>query len=142
PDGWVEMAPGQAAFRNQRVIRDAETDEVHVLSKSLYVPKDVADAMRPIIESDVLSKTPGVKGFKAAQGFTKSIELGLSIFHMKALAITAMNNMNFADFTKSLASDTKSPEFAEAERNWAADGLRTTKTSTPYEAYQGLKESS
>ena len=128
PSGWVPMAANQKAFRS-----GADT---------LYVPQVVADALRPIIEPNVISSQPGIKAVKAMQGFTKSIELGLSIFHMKALSITAMNNMSFADFARSLASDTKSPEFAEAERQWAADGLRTTKTSTPYEAYQGLKESS
>lgn len=123
PDGWTQIG-------KQRGV------------EQLYVPKDVSDALRPIVEPNVLRDQPGAKSLQAMQGFTKSLELGLSIFHMKALSITAMNNMSFADFTRSLASDTKSPEFAEAERGWAADGLRTSKTATPYEAYEGLKESS
>lgn len=140
PDGWVEMAPGQGAFRSTRAITDYETGEAHIISQALYVPKEVVDAMKPLFES-------GLAGTKLApllkaQGYVKALELGLSFFHMKALAITALNNMGLTDFTRSLASDMKSPEFAEAERQWAADGLTTAKTSTPYEAYAGLNKSS
>lgn len=140
PDGWVEMAPGQGAFRKTRAITDAETGEAHVISQALYVPKDVADAMKPLFES-------GLAGTKLApllkaQSYVKALELGLSFFHMKALTITAFNNMGLADFTRAMASDLKSPEFAQAEQAWAADGLTTAKTSTPYEAYEGLRKSS
>src|SRR5208283_2636958 len=38
--------------------------------------------------------------------------------------------------------DNNSPEFEAQERNGALHGLTTTKTSTPYEAYRGLKPSS
>lgn len=140
PDGWVELAPGQSAFRNTFAIKDAETGEAHTISQALYVPKDVADAMKPMFESGIKGTMfgPLLKG----QGYVKSLELGLSFFHMKALSVTAFNNMGLADFTKALASDLKSPEFAEAERSWAADGLTTSKTTTPYEAYAGLNKSS
>lgn len=139
PEGWVEMAPGQGAFRRTFPVTDAE-GETHVVSTALYVPKDVADALKPLFE-------PGLKGtilspLLKSQGYVKALELGLSFFHMKALSITAMNNMSYADFARSLKSDTQSPEFAAAERGWAADGLTTAKTSTPYEAYEGLKKSS
>lgn len=122
PIGWVEMAPMRRALAG------------------LYVPKDIADAMKPIFESS--GKAPELDKLRLTQGYIKSLELGLSVFHMKALSITAANNMSFADFSRSLVSDTKSPEFAAAERGWAADGLVTSKTGTPYEAYKGLNKSS
>jgi hypothetical protein len=126
PDGWVEMAPGQRALQARE--------------QSFYVPKEVADAMRPLFEQ-------GLAGTKLApllksQGYVKGLELGLSLFHVKALGITAFNNMGLTEFTKAMASDLKSPEFASAEREWAADGLTTAKTQTPYEAYEGLSKSS
>jgi hypothetical protein len=130
PAGWVELDPRGRTFE----LRQGP------VSRSLYVPKDVADAMKPLFEQ-------GLKGTALApllktQGYVKMLELGLSFFHMKALSITAFNNQSLTQFTKSLVSDTKSPEFASAEREWAADGLTTTKTSTPYEAYKGLNKSS
>lgn len=140
PDGWVELAPNQGVFRNTRPIVDPETGQAFIMSQSLYVPKDVADAIKPLFEQG-LRGTP-LSPLLKTQGYVKGLELGLSLFHVKALTITAMNNMGLADFTRAIASDLKSPEFAQAEREWAADGLTTAKTSTPYEAYEGLKKSS
>jgi hypothetical protein len=140
PEGWVELDPRGRAFEQRKALIDPETGDPYVMSRSLYVPKDVADAMKPLFEQ-------GLKGTSLApllktQGFVKMLELGLSFFHMKALTITGFNNERLTQFTKSLISDVKSPEFASAEREWAADGLTTTKTSTPYEAYKGLNKSS
>lgn len=140
PEGWVELAPGQSAFRSTRAITDAETGEPHVISQALYVPKEVAAALKPMFESGL--KGTSLSPLLKAQGYVKALELGLSFFHMKALSITAFNNQSLADFGRSLISDTKSPEFAQAEREWAADGLTTAKTTTPYEAYKGLEKSS
>ena len=68
PDGWVQMAPDQLAFRNNIPITDAATGEQHVLSRSLYVPKDVADAMRPIVEKNVLGSQPGSSRIQSRAG--------------------------------------------------------------------------
>jgi hypothetical protein len=140
PDGWVELDPGKGTFRQTRAIIDPETGEPYVLSRNLYVPKDVADAMKPLFQQGL--KGTGFAPLLKVQGYVKMLELGLSFFHMKALSITAFNNEGLAEFTKSLIADVNSADFAEAERGWAADGLTTTKSSTPYEAYKGLKPSS
>jgi hypothetical protein len=107
---------------------------------NLYVPKVIADAMKPILEGGGLPEQ--LVKWAHFQQFVKALELSLSIFHMKAMTITAMNNMSFADFGRALRSDNASPEFEAIEREGALHGLETTKTSTPYEAYQGLKQSS
>lgn len=136
PEGWVELAPNQSAFRNARAVIDPKTGEPSAIPQSLYVPKDVADALKPMFEQ-------GLAGTKLApllhaQGYVKMLELGLSLFHVKALTITAMNNMGLTNLVKSMASDVD----PQMEREWAADGLDTAFTSTPYEAYEGLKKSS
>jgi hypothetical protein len=120
PDGWMPMSD----------------------RSSLYVPKIVAEALNPIFEKNVLSKIPGIAKFLHVQAYTKAIELGLSVFHMKALTITAMNNMAFTDFGKALASDIEAPEFKTALREWAADGLKTTKSGHQYEVIEGFKPTS
>jgi len=142
PAGWRELAPQTPGFHQQILIKSADTGESFTLSRGLYVPKVVADAMRPILERNVLSDIPGFRFIRRAQSYIKAVELGLSVFHMKALSITGFNNETFGQFVKTLKSDISSPEFAEMERQAAADGLTTAKTSTPYEAYQGLKPSS
>jgi hypothetical protein len=120
PDGWMPMSD----------------------RSSLYVPKVVAEALNPIFEKNVLSKIPAVAKFLHVQAYTKAIELGLSVFHMKALTITAMNNMAFTDFGKALASDIEAPEFKSALREWAADGLKTTKSGHQYEVIENFKPTS
>ncbi len=130
PSNWVELDPRGRTFE----LRQGP------ISRSLYVPKDVADAMKPLFEQGL--KGTSLSPLLKTQGYVKMLELGLSFFHMKAMSIMAFNNESLTQFTKSLIADTKSPEFASAEREWAADGLTTTKTSTPYEAYKGLNKSS
>lgn len=124
PDGWVPMEQG--AFRQG--------------AESLYVPKEVADALKPMFEQGIRGTDYAI--LLKAQGYVKALELGLSFFHVKALNITAFNNMALTDFMRSVASDINHPDFQALERGWAADGLTTSKTSTPYEAYAGLKKSS
>ncbi len=106
----------------------------------LYVPKVVADAMRPMLESGGLPEK--IAKTLRMQNYVKGIELSLSPFHMKAMTITAMNNMSIGDFGRALASDNDSVRFQAQEREGALWGLETTKTSTPYEAYRGLKPTS
>lgn len=114
------------------------------LKPGFFVPKNVADAMRPILEPDVIKNSWVFKGVRAAQKFTKAIELGFSLFHMKAMTLMAANNMRWshAEFIRAMASDNSSPEFQAAEQDGALHGLETSMTSRPYEAYSALKPSS
>ena len=130
PSNWVELDPRGRTFE----LRQGP------ISRSLYVPKDVADAMKPLFER-------GLKGTQLAfllksQAYVKFLQLGLSFFHAKALTITGFNNESLANFTKGLFDDANSPESLSVERELAADGLTTTKSSTPYEAYKGINKSS
>lgn len=108
----------------------------------LQVHPTVSDAMRPILENDVLSGAQYWKAAKMTQAYIKSIELGLSPFHMRALSLSFMNNAGVDAYRNALFTSNNSPEFEAQERQGALYGLTTTKTSTPYEAYRGLKPSS
>jgi len=132
PEGWVELAH---EFRQTRMIVDSLSGESLTVSKNLYVPKVIADAMRPLFEDrpNQLAKVLHV------QSAVKMMELSLSFFHMKALTVTAMNNMGFTEFARALKSDNNSPVFEEVERRAALHGVMTTKTGTPFEAYRGLQ---
>ncbi len=139
PEGWVELAPGQRGFHQTMTVKN-EAGETNTFSNGLYVPKQIADAMKPILGSGGLPEQ--ILNALHLQNYVKGIELSLSIFHMKALTVTAMNNMSFGDFTRSLKSDNDSAAFMAQEQEGALWGLETTKTGVPYEAYQGLKPSS
>jgi hypothetical protein len=135
PAAWVELDP---AFREVRQIVDRETGESVTTSKNFYVPKQIADAVEPLFK-------PGdsqVSKFLHIQSVIKGIELTLSAFHMKAMGITALNNMGLGDFVKAMHSDNSSADFEAIERRGALYGLTTTKTGPPIEAYRGLEKSS
>jgi hypothetical protein len=140
PEDWVELAPALRGFRQSMMIKDAATGDTQSFSRSLMVPKVVADAMKPMLsEGGLPSQILKALHF---QNYVKLIELSLSPFHMKAMSVTAMNNMSYGEFVTALKSDNASPVFEAVEREGALWGLETTKTGTPYEAYRGLKPSS
>lgn len=132
PKSWIAL-PGT----EREIVIDGK-----VVKKGLMVPPKIAEAMQPILERDVLSGAQYWKIAKLAQAYIKSVELGLSLFHMRAMAISYMNNNGLSAYRDALLSDNNSPEFEAQERKAALYGLTTTKTGTPIEAYRGLKPSS
>ena len=132
PRDWVELpGTGKTVVSGDKQFR-----------MGLQVPPKIAEAMRPILENDVISGAKFWKVAKMTQAYIKSIELGLSPFHMRALSLSFMNNEGVDAYRKALYTGNNSPEFEEGERDGALWGLTTTKTSVPYEAYQGPKPSS
>jgi hypothetical protein len=108
-------------------------------SGGLYVPKVVSDALAPLLERG--GKPSAVAKFLHVQQVTKAIELGLSLFHIKTMGITAMNNMSVDGYVRAMHSDNSSPDFEAQERHHALYGLTTTKTGPEYEAYKGMNPS-
>ena len=139
PSDWREL-PGS---HKTVVTKDAATGETQVFQQGFYVPKVVSDAMRPILEQNILGNIPGAwPVLRNAQRYIKATELGLSVFHMKALSLMGWSNMGTGDFVKAIRSDISSPAFEEAEREAALYGVETTMTGAPFEAYRGLKPTS
>jgi len=135
PKGWQQLAPGKRAMEQTHAYLDEE-GKPQIASKSYFVPKLIADAMKPVLEDTGYSQLG--KGLHL-QSITKGLELGLSVFHMKAMTVTAMNNMSLKGYLTALHSDNNSPAFDEMEQIGALHGLTTTKTGPEYEAYKGLK---
>ena len=138
PSDWVELAPGSGLFRNTVPYIDRETGEPTFAYQSLMVPPKVRDAMKPIIESANITGIPGFQAVKAIQAYVKAAELGLSVFHMKALSITALNNQGVSGLVRSMASDMESSEFKDAEVDGVRAGLQTPILGRTIEAYRSL----
>jgi hypothetical protein len=133
PDGWVPLSH---QFEDRRTFVQDDGSSVTTV-KNFYVPKDIAEALKPLLEAP--GQMAQVTKFLHIQSVVKGIELTLSAFHIKALNITAFNNMGLNDFVGSINSDNASPDFETIESRGALYGLETTKTSIPFEAYRGLK---
>jgi hypothetical protein len=142
PRDWAEVGPGTRSFRNEVAFKDSETGEPRVAHQALYAPKDVIDALRPITDPDWTGSLPGFRNTKLYQSYLKSVELGLSVFHMRALNITALNNEGLAGLAKSYGADVESPSFIENERTFLRAGGTTSVTGRTLEAYRSLQPKS
>ena len=139
PSDWVPLAPGSGLFQNIISYIDKETGKPTHASQMLMVPPKVRDAMAPIIEGASLTGVPGFQTFRAAQMYIKAAELGLSVFHMKALNITALNNAGVTGLLRSHGADMESPEFKAQEIDAVKSGITTPVLGRTIEAYRAVQ---
>ena len=132
PKDWVDL-PGTA----KTVVSGGKQ-----FRTGFKVPPMIAEAMEPMLQKDVLSGAQYWKVAKLTQAYIKSIELGLSLFHMRALTLSFINNAGIDAYREAMVSDNNSPEFELQERHAALYGVTTTKTGVPIEAYRGLRPDS
>lgn len=142
PNDWVEIAPGRELFRNRIAVLDKETGEPRTITQNLFVPKVVQEALAPIIDPASIANVPGFRSGRLYQAWIKSVELGLSVFHMKALNITALNNEKLTSLIKSYRSDLASKEFKDEEIEFIKSGGTTSVLGRTIEAYKAAKPSS
>jgi hypothetical protein len=141
PKGWSEVGPGTRLFRNEVPYVDAEGNP-QVAHQALYAPKEIADALRPLTDPDYSSTIPGFTATKAYQQYVKSVELGLSVFHMRALNLSAFGNEGLTGLIKSYGADMASPEFRDVESTLLKHGGTTSITGRTFEAYRAARETS
>lgn len=141
PKEWVEADPSGKYFRNNIPFINKE-GKPSVAYQNLYVPPVVADALKALITSDFTGQIPGFSQGRVYQAYLKGIQLSLSVFHMKALNITALNNEGLTGLVKSYQKNMTSPEFLEAEKYWIKRGLTTSILGRTREAYKGLENTS
>ncbi|MEI9975059.1 MAG: hypothetical protein WDO73_25215 [Ignavibacteriota bacterium] len=138
PRDWVEMAPESRQFRNEVPFNNAE-GKAQVMHQVFLVPPEVNDALRPIYEPSYLNRVPGSMAAKTYQAYIKSVELGMSIFHIRALNMMGLSSMNPQGLAAALRSDMESDDFLHAEREWVRDGLTTPVLGKTWEAYRALQ---
>ncbi|HXI98623.1 MAG TPA: hypothetical protein VNG73_06730, partial [Gemmatimonadaceae bacterium] len=141
PADWKPIAPESRLFQNQHAFvgKDGEAAIAH---QSLFAPEKVVDALRPITDPDYTDRIPGFKSTKYYQGYLKAVELSLSVFHLKAMNLTALGNEGVTGLVKTYASDMKSPAFLDTERGFIKAGGTTPLLGRSIEAYRELKPSS
>ena len=134
PEGWKEVGGGSRVFKNQVPFVDSEGNP-QVANQSLYAPPDVADAIEPLTDPNALEKIPGFRQSRLYQAYIKSAQLSLSIFHVRALNITALNNMGAPGLAEAYAHDLNSPAFRDVEQTFLRSGGTTSITGKTIEAY-------
>ncbi len=142
PDGWVRVAPGNRLFENRFAMKDPKTGKPVPGSNFLMAPPKVAEALKPITDPSYLNSLPGFARGRMFQAYIKSIELGLSVFHMRALSLTATNNMGPEGMVKAFRQSMDSADFKNMEQLFVERGGTTSELGKTIEAYRGLKKSS
>src|SRR5258708_2925243 len=170
PKEWKPIAPEQNLFKNEisfvteKKIADLSPEEKAVWDKevelgrakqigesyvkadvahqSLYAPEKVVKALEPITTLDYMNKIPAFGKSRLYQAYIKSAELGLSVFHMRAMNITAANNMGAVGLLKAYKNDMSKPEFLANERAGVKAGLTTAVLGRTIEAYKSTAKPS
>jgi N12 class adenine-specific DNA methylase len=141
PSDWTELAPESRIFRNEIPFLTPE-GKPQVAHQNLFVPTKIEQAMQPIFDPNYMARVPGFQKGRMYQAYIKAVELGLSVFHLKALNLTALGNEGLSGLIGTYISDMDSPEFLDAEKSWVRAGLTTPILGRAVEAYQALKPSS
>ena len=142
PNDWIPLDPSNRFFRNTIAFTDKETGNPSAAHQDLYVAPKVAEAMKPILDSDFTGTLPGFRKSRLYQGYMKSLQLGLSMFHLRALNITALGNEGLNGFIRSYASDMKSQNFLDEEKDFIQHAGTTSILGRTVEAYRGLEMTS
>jgi hypothetical protein len=141
PATWVPINPGNRNFQADFAFIDSDGNARHH-STMLFVPQSVEMAMRPIIDPNYMARLKAFQQGRMGQAYIKMIQLGMSVFHLRALNIAALGNMNANGLIASYMSDLNSPEFQAAERFWVRNGLTTPILDRQVEVYRALNPSS
>jgi hypothetical protein len=141
PRDWVEIAPHAHPFRNLVGYEDKEGNPKGAY-ETLFVPKVVEEALRPITDPEYTSKIAGFRKLRVFQSYTKAAQLSLSYFHATSENYMALSNMGASGWLKALKADRSSPEFLEQERDLIGHGGTTSIQGRIYEAHQSPTVSS
>lgn len=136
PQGWKQLHDS-ATFRKGNAYLDAE-GKPQINNSVFAVPEEVANELKPIVQPDYLKSVGGFSKWRLAQQFSKYVNLSLSLFHAKALALT-MEASNPTLFAKVIRADLNSPEFTTAEKDLLRHGGTSPILGGVYDAYGSLK---
>ncbi len=141
PSGWVPADTSNRFFRNT-VPFVGEDGKPSYAYQDLYVPPEIAEALKPLTATDFTGQLPGFSKTRLYQSYIKSVQLGLSIFHMRALGITSLNNSGAVGTMKTILSDMSKDAFKEGELDFVKHGGISPVLGHTIEAYKGLIDTS
>lgn len=99
---------------------------------NIVVPKQLGDALSPLMDPDFISKSERFKTLTDFQNKLKTINLGFSLFHYKNLAIAGLSNGDYKAFGELLKAPTEifkkmeDPVFRASEQDMIKTGQGMT----------------
>lgn len=141
PADWVEIAPHAHPFQNTVSFID-QGGEPASARQTLYVPKFIEEALRPITDPDYTSRIAGFRAWRGWSQYTKAAQLGLSFFHAKAMNLMAFWNMGPRGWVEAVRADRESQHFLDEESDFVQHTGTTAEQGRTFEAYRNLKPGS
>ena len=141
PADWVEIAPHAHPFQNLRAFV-GEGGEPEIARQTLFVPKFIEEALRPITDPDYTSRIIGFARWRGFQAYTKAVQLGMSLFHATTENYMALANMGPKGWAEAIKADRDSDLFREQESDMVQHGGTSPIQGKTFEAYGALQPGS
>lgn len=122
-----------ASFNDETAPADWEVVKIGA-RKTIYLPKKIADALRPLLEKNPDMAT--LEKITKFQVLIKAGEVSASVFHLKALGITAVSNMGPTAAVKANFADVDTQWFREGEIDSVKHGGTTSEQGKTAEAFK------
>lgn len=113
--------------------------------KYYVLPDNIAKGLAAITQPNYIMKINGLRHIQKFQGLVKTVDLSFSLFHDLTLSAQALYNTHGGiDLIKGALNHTikglNNPDFLEAERWWASQGLMTSKIQDNYDVIMKLSK--
>lgn len=143
PKGWVpaDLKSTTKVFTKHVAIGpEVEGGEPRVVTQSLYVPPEVEKMIRPLMSPDPIGESKLFSSVAAFQAWIKSVDLGLSVFHYRALNLTALGSMGVDGVIKSHLLNLDDPYTKALERDMIMHNGTTTTLRGVADSFRAMRE--
>ena len=127
PNTWIPYTKSRDArlWKFPIDLVDQTTGKRVASNLTSYGPRKIVEALYPITDPDYFTEIHGARAARAYQAYLKSVQLGLSLFHIKALALSGIANMGPIEVVRALTGDRNDPDWQDGERDAIRNGVTT-----------------
>jgi hypothetical protein len=139
PADWITYVRGtNPLWRDVTTYLDREGNP-QMAYRDAYGPQKLVKALYPITDPNFFDLVPALQQMRLYQAYIKSVELGLSTFHMKALGLSAIANMGPVETINSIKADMDNPEWKARELIAIKSGMTTDILGRNIETYRRMQ---
>lgn len=104
------------------------------------IPDYLATGLKAITEPNFINKIDELRGIKRYQGFVKTMDLSVSLFHHFTMAMQTLYQTKFGLELPKFASFAKNADFNSVEQDAVRNGLMTTNVDANKEVLSNLNQ--
>lgn len=141
PEDWIPYTKSaeQRLWQHPIDLVDPATGKPMPSHLSAFGPPKFVEALYPITDPNYFYQIQGTKTLWTYQAYLKAAELGLSIFHIKALGVSALKNMGPLQAMKAVQMSMQDQDFMDLEREAISFGMTSPILERQYEARKRMR---